>query len=124
MNEKKVLSLLGLAKRAGKTASGEFSVEKAVKDRSARLVIIAADASGNTKKLFGDKCRTYHVPCYECGTQESLGHALGLEYRASAAVLDQGFAAAVEKLLKTGMADSTGRQGESTEAENGKNQNI
>ena len=48
----KVLSMLGLAAKAGKVASGEFSTEKEVKSGNACLVIVAEDASDNTKKLF------------------------------------------------------------------------
>ena len=39
MNDK-VISLLGLAERAGKIASGEFAAEKAVKTGKARLIIV------------------------------------------------------------------------------------
>ena len=46
----KILSMLGLAKKAGKLAGGEFSVEKAVKSGRAAVVIVAADASQNTHK--------------------------------------------------------------------------
>ena len=35
----KVFSMIGLATRAGKTVAGEFSVEKAVKDNKAKVVI-------------------------------------------------------------------------------------
>ena len=44
----KALSLIGLASRARKVSSGEFSVEKAIKSYNAFLVIIAEDASDNT----------------------------------------------------------------------------
>ena len=37
--------MLGLAQRAGKVASGEFSTEKAVKSKKAFLVVVASDAS-------------------------------------------------------------------------------
>ncbi len=37
--------------KAGKVASGEFSTEKAVKTGKARLVIVADEASANTKKI-------------------------------------------------------------------------
>ena len=46
----KVLSLIGLAMKAGKVVSGEFSTEKAVKTGTAFLVVVAESASGNTKK--------------------------------------------------------------------------
>jgi ribosomal protein L7Ae-like RNA K-turn-binding protein len=42
--------------KAGKVASGEFMTEKAVKTSMAHLVIVAEDASANTKKMFSDMC--------------------------------------------------------------------
>ncbi len=87
----RILSMMGLARKAGQLVSGEFATEKAVKEGKARLVIIASDASENTKKLFFDKCRSYSVPLRVYSDKESIGRALGLRYRASAAVTDQGF---------------------------------
>ena len=52
----KVLSLLGLCARGGNLVSGEFSTEKAVKSGKAALVIVGADASDNTKKMFTNMC--------------------------------------------------------------------
>ena len=95
--DKKILSLFGLAARAGRVASGEFQTETAVKDGTAKLVIVAEDASDNTKKLFHDKCSFYKVPIIAMGTKEELGHAIGKEFRASLAILDTGFAEAVMK---------------------------
>ena len=97
--DKKLLSLLGLATKAGKTASGEFQTETAVKEGTAYLVLVAEDASENTKKLFHDKGSFYRVPVYEIGTKEELGAAIGKEYRASIAVLEEGFAKAVQKKI-------------------------
>ncbi len=98
-NKKKIFSLIGLATRARKTVSGEFATEKAVKSFKACLVIVAEDASDNTKKLFQDKCSFYEVPCYVCGTKEELAHAMGKEVRASLAVTDEGFADAIINYL-------------------------
>ena len=95
MKPDKVLSLLGLSARAGKIASGEFAAETAVKSGKAALVIVAEDASDNTKKLFHDKCSFYEVPVFDYGTKETLGHAIGKEFRASVAVLDNGLANAI-----------------------------
>ena len=100
MRQNKIESLLGLCTRAGKLASGEFAAEGAVKDGSACLVIVATDASANTKKLFKDKCSFYQVPCFEYGTKESLGHCIGKEIRASIAILDEGFAKSIIKQLE------------------------
>jgi ribosomal protein L7Ae-like RNA K-turn-binding protein len=100
-NRQKILNLLGLATKAGKTASGEFSTEKAVKEGKAYLVIISEEASANTKKNFTNMCTYYQVPYYCFGGKGELGHAMGKEMRASLAVTDAGFAKAVnEKLQK------------------------
>ena len=60
-NNNKVLSLLGLATKAGKIASGEFSTEKSVKSGKGFLVLVAADASENTKKKFLSQQKTVKV---------------------------------------------------------------
>lgn len=99
INKDKVLSMVGLATRAGKVASGEFSTEKAVKSHRAHLVLVAEDASDNTKKMFTNMCAFYQVPIRIYGTKETLGRAMGKELRASLALLDRGFAGSVLKLI-------------------------
>lgn len=98
-NRTRLFGLLGLAAKAGKVKSGEFSVEKAVKSGNAFLVIVSEDSSDNTKKLFRNMCTYYKVPYYEFGSKEELGHALGKEMRASLAIQDEGFSKAIVKLL-------------------------
>lgn len=97
--EKKILSLVGLATKAGKIASGEFQTEAAIKDRTAKIVLIAEDASENTKKLFLDKSSFYGIPSYFIGTKETLGRAIGKEYRAVLAVSEEGLADAIQKKI-------------------------
>ncbi|MDY5985451.1 L7Ae/L30e/S12e/Gadd45 family ribosomal protein [Sporofaciens sp. SGI.106] len=101
MSQNKVLSLISLATKAGKTASGEFCTEKEVKTGRAALVIVAADASDNTKKKFQNMCDFYEVPICFYKDKDTLGHAMGKEFRASLAVLDEGFAKGIMKQLKT-----------------------
>lgn len=97
----KLLSLISLATKAGKTASGEFCTEKEVKSGRAKLVIVAADASENTKKKFRNMCDYYQVPVFFYGDKNTLGHAMGKEFRASLAVVDEGFAKGIIRQLKT-----------------------
>ena len=100
MKQNKVYSLLGLATRSRRTDSGEFMTEKAVKSGKAYLVIVADDASDNTKKEFRDMCTFYHVPIFFYGTKEELGRAIGKELRSSLAVCDAGLADAIVKHLE------------------------
>lgn len=98
-NRRRVLNLIGLATKAGKTASGEFSTEKAVKGGSAHLVIVSEEASGNTKKMFTNMCTYYKVPICYFGSKDELGHSMGKERRASLAVVDEGLAKAIVKQM-------------------------
>ena len=101
MRQSKALSLIGLAMKAGRTASGEFCTEKEVKSGNAELVIVAGDASDNTKKKFKNMCDYYHVPVCFYGDKDTLGHAMGKQLKASLAILDEGFAKGIRKHMDT-----------------------
>ena len=92
-----ILSFTGIAMKAGKCVSGEFCVEKAVKERKAYLVIVATDASAASKKKYHDMCSFYNVPIVEEGDKTELGHCIGKEFRAAAAITDKGFAEGIMK---------------------------
>ena len=101
MNINRALSMISLATKAGKTKSGEFMTEKEVKEGRAHLVIVADDASDNTKKKFQNMCDYYEVPCFVLADKEELGKFCGKEFRASLAVQDENFAKALLKQLET-----------------------
>ena len=82
MRQSKALSLIGLAMKA-------------------ELVIVAGDASDNTKKKFKNMCDYYHVPVCFYGDKDTLGHAMGKQFRASLAILDEGFAKGIRKHIET-----------------------
>jgi ribosomal protein L7Ae-like RNA K-turn-binding protein len=92
--------MLGIAAKSGSVVSGEFSTEKAVKEKKAWLVIVAGDASENTKKMFSNMTDFYGVPMYIYADKETLGHFIGKEFRASLAVTNEGLARSIEEKLK------------------------
>ncbi len=94
------MSLLGIAAKAGSIVSGEFSVDKAGHEGKAALVVVASDASDNTKKKFSDMCTYYRVPIQIYADKDMLGHSIGKSFRAAAAVTDAGLAGAILKLLE------------------------
>jgi len=96
----KILSMLGLATRGRNVVSGEFMTEKSVKAGQAVLVIVADDASDNTKEMFANMCEFYEVPNYVYGTKEELGHAMGKQMRSSLAITDNGIAKSIMKHLE------------------------
>ena len=75
--------------------------EKEVKSGRAYLVIVADDASDNTKKKFQNMCDFYQVPIYFYKDKDTLGHAMGKEFRASLVILDEGFAKGIRKHIDT-----------------------
>ena len=109
MNQNKILSLLGLAQKAGKVLSGEFATGMGVKEGRAVMVLVPMDASDNTKKRFSNMCEFYKVPIYFFGTKEQLGHAIGKEMRSSLAITDEGFAKSLIKHLEQSANSTEGK---------------
>ena len=65
----------------------------------AHVVIVAEDASDNTKKKMRNMTDFYETPLYIYGSKDDLGHCIGKEYRSMVAILQPGFAKSVMKQL-------------------------
>ena len=98
-NIDKIHSLLGIAMRAGKLVSGEDATMLDLKKNKLNLVIVAEDASNNTKKLFKDKTSYRHVECIYLSTKEGLGVSIGKDSRAVMGIKDAGFAKKIKELM-------------------------
>jgi ribosomal protein L7Ae-like RNA K-turn-binding protein len=94
---KKVLNLLGLAQKAGLCASGTFMVEKSLATGKAAMVLIASDASTNTRQKFLSKSTYYGIPAYVAFDSDQIGHAIGKEFRVVLSVNQEGMASAIKK---------------------------
>lgn len=94
----KIQTLLGFAQRAGKLISGENGCVSSIKKGKVFLVIIAADASQNTKSLFNSLCSSHKILCLEWGSKNDLGTAIGKSPRATVAIIDKHFAEQIAKL--------------------------
>lgn len=104
----KVYSMIGLAEKAGNIVSGEFSTEKAIKSGKACLVIIASDASENTRKHFSDMCAYRNIPIWIYGNKEELGRAIGKEMRVNLAVTNKGMADSIRKRIEEADTEQEG----------------
>ena len=98
-NMQKIHSLLGIAMRAGKLVSDEDGTMIDLKKGKLNLVIVAEDASNNTKKLFKDKSSFRHVNCIELSTKSDLGISIGKDSRAVIGIKDIGFANKIIQLI-------------------------
>ncbi|MFZ5966545.1 MAG: L7Ae/L30e/S12e/Gadd45 family ribosomal protein [Bacillota bacterium] len=90
--EDRILSYLGLAQRSGNLVSGEETCEISLKKNEVKLVIIASDASSNTKKKFLDMCKFRNIDIFTYSSKEKLSHAIGKVNRAVFGIKDEGFA--------------------------------
>ena len=97
----KALSLLGLARRAGKLTWFEKANLAAIRSGQAKLLLLAGDAGEAAKKRYRDKSKTYRVPLLVFADKAQLGAALGTSPRAAVTVTDEGFAARLKTLLTT-----------------------
>jgi ribosomal protein L7Ae-like RNA K-turn-binding protein len=97
--QNKVYSFLGLAMKAGKLVSGEDTCERMLKSGKVILLIVAVDASDNTKKNFTNMCSFRKVECRFYGEKNLLGRYIGKELRSVVAVLDRGFAKRLAEII-------------------------
>ncbi len=89
----KELSILGLAKKAGRLAVGAEAVEAAQRQGRAKLVITASDAADNTVRRIRNHSAGTPLAVLPV-TREELGAAIGYRSCAAAAICDACFARA------------------------------
>jgi ribosomal protein L7Ae-like RNA K-turn-binding protein len=95
-----VKNLIGLAQRAGKLLSGEGTVESAIRRGKVKMLILAEDASANTKKVFINLAGGAHIPIHVFGTKIELGAAIGKSHRSVVAITDINFVRGLKPYLK------------------------
>lgn len=86
----KFFNLVGLAMRARKVVSGDELFDS-IRQSKVSLVIVASDASENTKKKVFDKCKFYGIECIEVEDSIRLNHAIGKVNRMAIGIQDDGF---------------------------------
>lgn len=106
----KIYSFLGLATKAGKLVSGEDVCERAIKSEKTQLVIVADDASQNTKKRFLDICSYRNIEIRFFGSKELIGRHAGKEIRSVVAVLGREFAAKLREMIDSCSLENGGGQ--------------
>lgn len=93
-----VYSLLGLASRARKIVSGETLIMN-IRNKNVSYVIIAEDASDNTKKKISDKCKSFDVQYSIEGSSDKLSKAIGKQNRMAIGIMDVGFAKKIKEQI-------------------------
>lgn len=95
-----VLSLLGLAKKAGRAEVGEEPVGAAARARKARVILTARDAGPSSQRRAFSFAQSGGCLCLTIpADKDALGRALGRSSVAMCAVTDIGLAGAIAKKL-------------------------
>lgn len=103
----KLLSMLGLAMRAGRVTFGTFLCMEALAQNKAQLIILAEDMSERTKKDFIYKCDRAQKPCLVYADKKALGRAIGRNDKTVVCVTDENFAQAIVKIYGGGLDGKT-----------------
>ena len=95
-----ILSMIGLAKKAGRVEIGEEPVGSAARAKHARVILVARDAAASSVRRAYSFAQAGTCLCLTIdATKDELGSALGRTSCAMAAVTDIGFAEAIVKKL-------------------------
>ncbi|PKM87281.1 MAG: L7Ae/L30e/S12e/Gadd45 family protein [Firmicutes bacterium HGW-Firmicutes-12] len=96
-----VYTLLGFARKSGKLFAGESAVKAAVKNKNAKLVILAEDLPEKRKIYWSNYLELSDIKVVNIGTKEDYGRVLGLSERGLIAISDKKMAAAIlEKIMR------------------------
>lgn len=96
----KIYSMIGLSMKAGRLAYGSDMCEEHIKSNNAKLLIVAEDASDNTKKKIKNLCITKNIEVIFFGSIDLISHSIGKNNKAIIAILDDGFAIKIKEMLK------------------------
>ena len=96
----RILSMIGLAKKAGLVEIGEEPVGSAARAKHARVILVAGDAAASSVRRAYSFAQSGSCLCLTVdATKDQLGSALGRTSVAMVAVTDIGFAESVVKKL-------------------------
>ncbi len=96
----RLLSMVGLAVRAGKVRFGVYLTERAVAEGCAAAVVAAADLGRDNRKKIEHRCLEAGVPLVFWSNKTELGRAVGKDGAPVVCICDENLARAVVKLSK------------------------
>lgn len=96
-NEQKLLSFLCIARKAGALTVGASQSFAAVKDKKAKLLVVATDAAESTKEQCRQCTKIKKLTILPMFTKEQLGAAFGRDEVSVVAVTKKDFSDQVKK---------------------------
>ena len=92
--------MIGLSMKAGKIAFGTDMCEEKIKNKIAKLIIIAEDTSDNTKDKFIKLSNLYNTNIVIFGEIDLLSKSIGKLNKGVFAILDEGFGNKILQMVK------------------------
>lgn len=101
MTTKKYLSMLGMARRAGKLAMGHDMAQKAIREHKAKLLIFTADVSDRLVREFEVFCDRFNPNLISLTIDETIDEIhMALGYKAGViTVNDENFSKRIIELI-------------------------
>jgi Ribosomal protein HS6-type (S12/L30/L7a) len=100
MNEVKFYSFLSIIKKSGNMVSGYNNCICDIKKDKCKLVIIAEDATFNTRDKFVSLCTAKNIPYIIYGNKERLGSSIGDTIKSVLAIKDENMSKVVKDMFK------------------------
>ena len=101
---KRSLNYLGIAKRSGNLICGTDMVIKSLSSGKVKIIILASDASENTKDKIIKKAFYYQIQVVEVFSSNELSSAVGADHLMIMAITDDGLTKAFLKEVEREVA--------------------
>ena len=98
--QEKLLNLLGLAYKSGKTVCGDFACENYLKKHNVPIMFLASDGGGDNSGKYRMLAGRKSIRIVDIFTKEELGGAVGKGRNVVILLTDRGFAQAIDKVLR------------------------
>lgn len=105
MDEKKVLNLMHMARKAGNVQMGFDACERSCFSRAAKLMIVAIDLADKKKARIKEIADAYNVKYLEFGTKERFGQEFKTRDLGVISVEDINFAKGINKHISPSLQD-------------------
>ena len=96
----KILSYMGFARKSGNLISGSNTCSITMKKGKVKLLLIAEDASDNTKDKMTNEAKARGVCVMIYGDGEEMSHAVGESGRTVFGITDVNFAQVIKKEIE------------------------
>ncbi len=97
--DKRLYSMLCIAKKAGAVVINDYSVERSLSSGASHLVLVPEDSGKNVKSKYEKKCFFYEKPFFIIGEKSDYAQAFGKESIGCIAIKNENIAAKIVEII-------------------------